>query len=80
MTDPAWYLPECVKQRRYECFIEGHEDRPWTPGQCADYAGRSLHLMRCSRKDGYGPGGLFCRQHANIIAKELQRYGKTEGV
>lgn len=53
-----------VKSRRYECFIEDHEPKPWTPGRCADYAGRSLHLMRCKRRDGHGFGGLFCRQHA----------------
>jgi hypothetical protein len=55
---------EEIKRRRYECFIEDHESKPWTPGQCAGFAGRSVHLMRCKRKDGYGLGGLFCRQHA----------------
>jgi hypothetical protein len=55
---------ERIKAREYECFIEDHEPLPWTPGRCADYAGRSLHLMRCKRKDGYGLGGLCCRQHA----------------
>ena len=55
---------EEIKSRKYECFIEDHEPKPWTPGRCADYAGRSLHLMRCKRKDGYGIGGLFCKQHA----------------
>jgi hypothetical protein len=54
----------CVKERRYECFIEDHESLPWTPGRCADYAGRGLHLMRCKRQDGHGLAGLFCRQHA----------------
>ena len=47
-------------------FIEDHNDKPWTPGRCADYAGRSLHLMRCKRHDGFGLGGMFCRQHARI--------------
>jgi hypothetical protein len=53
-----------IKSRHYECFIEDHESKLWTPGQCAGWAGRGLHLMRCSRKDGYGVGGMFCRQHA----------------
>jgi hypothetical protein len=53
-----------IKSRHYECFIEDHESKPWTPGQCAGYAGRTLHLMRCKRKDGNGIGGLFCKQHA----------------
>ena len=55
---------ERVKEREYECFIEDHEPLPWTPGRCAGYAGRTLHLMRCKRKDGHGLGGLFCQQHA----------------
>lgn len=55
---------EQIKQRRYECFIEDHESKPWTPGQCAGYAGRGVHLMRCKRRDGYGTGNLFCKQHA----------------
>jgi len=54
---------ETIKSRHYECFIEGHEPLPWTPGQCAGYAGRGLHLMRCKRRDGHGLGSLFCRQH-----------------
>lgn len=49
-----------------EFFVmrEDHEPRPWTPGQCAGYAGRGVHLMRCKRKDGHGTGSLFCTQHA----------------
>ena len=66
----AWTPPpetiERIKSRRYECFIADHEPRPWTAGQCAGYAGRNLHLMRCKRKWGYGMGGLFCKQHAAI--------------
>lgn len=58
-----------IKARHYECFFEDHESKPWTPGQCAGYAGRGslgVHLMRCKRKSGHGLGGLFCRQHARI--------------
>jgi hypothetical protein len=57
---------EGVKGRKYECFIEDHESLSWTPGRCADYAGRGVHLMRCKRKDGHGLGGLFCKQHAKF--------------
>jgi hypothetical protein len=55
---------EQIKARHYECFIEDHESIPWTPGRCAGYLGRSLYLIRCTRRDGHGIGGLFCRQHA----------------
>lgn len=57
---------EDIKARKYGCFIEGHEPLPWTPGRCAGYSGRTLHLMRCKRRDGHGRGGLFCRQHAGV--------------
>jgi len=72
MTDSDQTLDAIVveiKTRRYECFIEDHESKPWTPGQCAGYAGRTLHLMRCRRRDGYGPGNLFCKQHATIAGR-----------
>jgi hypothetical protein len=69
MAKPSEWTPptetaEQIKARKYECFIEDHEPKPWTPGQCAGYAGRGLHLMRCKRRDGHGMGGLFCGQHA----------------
>lgn len=69
MSETRGYVPppetiERVKTRQYECFMEDHDPKPWTSGRCADYAGRSLHLFRCKRKDGHGLGGLFCRQHA----------------
>jgi hypothetical protein len=53
-----------IKKRQYECFIEDHEPRRWTAGRCASYAGRGLHLMRCTRRDGHGLGNLFCKQHS----------------
>ena len=58
---------EDIKNRKYECFMEGHEPLPWTSGQCADYAGKGslrVHLFRCKRKPGHGMGRLFCAQHA----------------
>ncbi len=70
---PSTGCPTCqdgierIKARRYECFMEDHEPKPWTPGQCAGYAGkgsRTVHLFRCKRRDGFGVGGLFCQQHA----------------
>ena len=61
-----------IKTRKYECFIEDHEPLPWTPGQCAGYAGRGsllLHLYRCKRRSGHGPEGLFCKRHADRWAE-----------
>lgn len=55
---------EEIKSRKYECFIEDHEPKTWSPGRCAGFSGRSLNLMRCKKKDGQGLGKLFCRYHA----------------
>ena len=58
---------EEIKDRKYECFMNDHEPKPWTPGQCAGFAGkgsRALHLFRCKRRSGHGIGALFCAQHA----------------
>src|SRR5574337_309311 len=65
-----------IKERQYESFLEDHEPRPWTPGQCAGYAGRgslALHLFRCKRRSGHGVGGLFCRQHATGDFESVER-------
>lgn len=64
MPEPTPEDIESIKSRKYECFIEGHEPLPWSPGRCAGYAGRTLHLMRCKRNSGHGLGGFFCSQHA----------------
>lgn len=70
LGNPRLHKPPTVdeiKLRQYECFMEDHEPKRWTPGQCAGFAGsgsRALHLFRCKRKDGHGIGGLFCAQHA----------------
>ena len=60
---------EEIKERHYECFIEDREPKKWSdaPERCAGYAGSgslALHLYRCKRKNGHGPGALFCKQHA----------------
>ena len=56
-----------IKRREYECFMEDHDPKPWTPGRCAGFAGKgslALHLYRCKRKAGHGIGNLFCKHHA----------------
>ncbi len=64
-----------IKRRQYECFMEDHESKPWTPGRCAGYAGSgsmAMHLFRCKRRDGHGLGGLFCRQHAHLTTERTR--------
>ena len=29
--------------------------------------GRVINAYQCSRKNGYGPEGLYCKQHAKMV-------------
>lgn len=72
MDDKTAEAIEKIKNRTYECFMEDHEPKRWSPGRCADYAGSgslALHLFRCKRRGGYGLGGLFCSLHAKKYPK-----------
>lgn len=46
---------------------------PEDPRRCISlvYSGRAMTSAQCSRKRGFGPGGLYCKQHdpATISAK-----------
>jgi hypothetical protein len=40
---------------------------PWNCDYCAFEVAGHFTFHQCSRKPGYGPDNLFCRQHAEII-------------
>lgn len=44
---------------------------PFKPDRCAAEVSTpdGWHFMQCSRKPGYGPDSLFCKQHAKIAEK-----------
>jgi hypothetical protein len=46
---------------------------PEQPTQCIAvvYSG-GIRSYQCERKRGYGPGGLYCKQHAKIEARKTQ--------
>lgn len=58
---------EQIRNRKYECFIEGHDPVSWDSSRCAAFAGRSLHLIQCKKKLGHGAYGLFCTAHAKKL-------------
>ena len=45
---------------------------PHVPGHCAARvtSPEGFWGHQCSRYSGHGPDGLFCKQHARMIAKE----------
>lgn len=43
---------------------------PYQPDQCAEEINKYRGFSQCTRKPGYGPDKAFCKQHAQLIAKE----------
>ena len=80
---PAGGVPqetiEQIKDRKYECFMEDHEPKSWTPGLCAGFAGkgsRALHLFRCKRRSGHGIGAsadMKAADHEMAVAHAIER-------
>ena len=46
--------PKGEKEDLTCCIAEVHDWTGW-------------HLLQCSRKRGYGPDGLYCKQHAKKV-------------
>ena len=53
-----WGNRECL----WDCVVEVAEDR--------GLAG----FHQCQRKRGYGPGGLYCKQHGRMAGREAGFY------
>lgn len=51
----------------YGAWAGDEKGTPYNPDQCAQEV-RDIHssyqIYQCSRKKGYGPDGLYCKQHA----------------
>lgn len=39
----------------------------------------SKETYRCQRQNGYGPGGLYCRAHANMMATDEEKLRMVMG-
>ena len=60
---------EC--ERRYNIWGGNPNGYPENILKCVTEVGDRFHLYRqCSRKRGYGPDGLYCKQHAKLAAKQ----------
>jgi hypothetical protein len=52
----------------------GYRNEPYREGFCVERVpdgGRSPLSHQCTRKNGHGPSGLYCRQHAKRFATDL---------
>lgn len=58
---------EEAKTTRYRTWAGSPKGTPYNPSTCAmdvPDTGRSVLSHQCLRKPGYGPDGLYCKQHA----------------
>jgi len=62
---------EAYRYHRWAGAPAGH---PYRPNQCAYEIWQGFHSYQCLRKPGHGPGNLYCKQHAKILA-ERERSG-----
>jgi hypothetical protein len=64
-----------AEERRYDCWAGNTKGIPEDKTRCVeevtDFTG--WHPYQCSRKRGYGPDGLYCRQHAKRLER-IQRH------
>ena len=56
---------------RYRKWRGSPSGSPYDPNRCAESVpdgGRSVLFHQCLRKNGHGPEGLYCKQHAKRYA------------
>lgn len=55
-----------MREKRYGKWAGCPNGRAYDPKRCAEEVQESIRgglFHQCARKPGYGPDGLFCRQH-----------------
>jgi hypothetical protein len=65
MTDPTTLKQAQVK--RYAQWGGYPKGTPYTADKCAYEMFASIPSRQCSRSNGQGPAGLYCKQHAKRI-------------
>ena len=72
-----------MSERRYGRWAGNQKGDPEDPTRCIEVVcgrNRSVLTYQCSRKRGYGPGGLYCAQHAKRFCSECDRAGAYKGL
>ncbi len=68
MIDPPKTLEE-AKKHRYGQWAGNERGYPYRPDQCAYSVQYHWTQCQCSRANGYGPEGLYCKQHSKKLPK-----------
>jgi hypothetical protein len=63
MLNPPKTIEE-AKEYKYNQLVEYPGGILYEEGFCAYEV---LSVYQCSRKNGYGPAGLYCKQHVKMV-------------
>ena len=70
MIEPPKTKKEARKYK-YGQWAADLKGRSYVEDRCAyEVYAENLHSYQCSRKNGYGPDLLYCKQHARIVRGE----------
>ena len=60
--------PKGTPEDQLLCIVQVHDRQTRWPS-----------FSQCRRKRGHGPGGLYCKQHAKILAAGRSVYAPSDG-
>jgi len=58
---------EEAKAKRYGTWAGSPDGNAYDPDQCAYEVYSAWGFYQCSRKNGHGINGLYCKQHAKMV-------------
>ena len=66
---------EEAKKYKYNSWAGNPQGRPYVVGGCAYEVWSNMLSWQCTRRNGYGMGGLYCKQHAKMVEERQLRMG-----
>jgi len=63
-----------ARKKRYGEWAGNPKGSAYVPGRCAYdcFSKNDFIPHQCSRRNGNGPDKLYCRQHAQIVEREVE--------
>jgi len=58
---------EEAKKYRYGSWVGNPKGTPYKEGRCAYEVWSAFISYQCTRNNGHGPEGLYCKQHAKML-------------
>jgi len=66
-----FFKPQTIAEaraHRYNTWAGNPKGVAYREGQCATEVAHQVLFAQCTRKNGHGPDGLYCAQHAKIAS------------